>query len=50
VREHSAARINPERSGIPSLRDWIPLLYGVELFPNNPTYVGKIRFSVHNPV
>jgi hypothetical protein len=29
--------------------DWIPLLYGVELFPNIPTYVGKTLSSVHNP-
>jgi hypothetical protein len=28
--------------------DWIPLLYGVELFPNNPTYVGNTLSSVHN--
>jgi len=29
--------------------DWIPLLYGVELFPNNPTHVGNTRSSVYNP-
>jgi hypothetical protein len=29
--------------------DWIPLLYGVELFPNNPTYFGNTLSSVHNP-
>jgi hypothetical protein len=26
-----------------------PLLYGVELFPNNPRYVGNTLSSVHNP-
>jgi hypothetical protein len=41
--------INQERSGIPSIGDWIPLLYGVELFPNNPTSVGNILSSVRNP-
>ena len=29
--------------------DWIPLLYGVELFPNIPTYAGNTLSSVHNP-
>jgi hypothetical protein len=42
-------RINQERSGIPSMRYWIPLRYGLELFPNNPIYVGNTLSSVHNP-
>jgi hypothetical protein len=50
VRDHSAARINQERRGIPSAGDGIPLLDGVELFPNNPTHVENTLSSVQNPL
>jgi hypothetical protein len=39
----------PGKEWDPVNGDWIPLLYGVELFPNNPRYVGNTLSSVYNP-